>query len=256
MRNRTILKLGGSVITEKSAGSAGVIKNDVLATIAALIAKYSGKSFLIVHGAGSFGHPQAQAYQIQEGVNRDNRKGIYETHTAVSELNTAVVATLRSGGIEAIAIHPLHGCVASSGLLVNNSFSHLGLMMDLGLVPVIHGDVVMDLEQGACIVSGDQLVRVLAEELGMDRVGLATDVPGLLAEDGSVVRELRRSMAHQVTIGTSTHIDVTGGMEGKIAELLRLADRGITSEIFHISKIQAFLAEQDHGGTRILPEDI
>lgn len=254
MRNRTILKLGGSVITEKSGGSAGVIRYGDLTAIAANLAAYPEIPLLIVHGAGSFGHPQAKAYHIQEGVTRENRKGIFETHQAVAELNAAVVSSLRSCGIEAVPVHPLHGCEADDGVLVDLRCEHLNMMIELGLVPVIHGDVVMDRRKGACIVSGDQLIRVLAEGLQMDRVGLATDVPGLLAEDGSVVRELRNSTAHQVSIGTSAHIDVTGGMEGKIAELLRLADHGIRSEIFHVSKIDAFLAGKDHGGTQILPE--
>ena len=211
MHNRTILKLGGSVITEKAAGSAGVIRSDTLASVATKLARYPDLPLLIVHGAGSFGHPQAKAYHIQKGVTRENRKGIYETHLAVNKLNTTVVEVLRSHGIEAVPVHPLHGCKASDGVLVDSNFNHLDLMIGLGLVPVIHGDVVMDRERGACIVSGDQLIRVLAEELRMDRVGLATDVPGLLAEDGSVVRELRQSTAHQVTIGHSGHLDVTGG---------------------------------------------
>ena len=89
----------------------------------------------------------------------------------------------------------------------------------------------------------------------MKRIGLATDVPGLLDSDGSVVRELRRSVAHTIRIGGSGSIDVTGGMQGKIAELLRLADIGIGSEIFHVSRLMEFLSGADHGGTRILPED-
>lgn len=256
MGNRTILKLGGSVITEKAAGSAGAIRREALASIANEIASYPDLPLLIVHGAGSFGHPQAKAYHIQQGVTRENRRGIFETHQAVRELNAAVVASLRSFGVEAVPIHPLHGFEASDGTLISHSVGHICRMIDLGLVPVTHGDVVMDRIRGACIVSGDQLIRVLAEDLEMDRVGLATDVPGLLAEDGSVVRELRRSTAHQVTIGRSDHIDVTDGMEGKIRELLSLADRGITSEIFHISQVKAFLAGDDHGGTRILPEGV
>ena len=255
MRKRTILKLGGSVITEKSAGADGAIRYDTLATIAEEIAHFQDTPLIIVHGAGSFGHPQAKKYHIQQGVTAENREGIYETHTAVKELNTVVVSALREKGIEAVPVHPLHGCLSSDGILCESSFENLNLMIKLGLVPVIHGDVVMDLVRGACIVSGDQLIRVLAKALGMDRVGLATDVPGLLAEDRSVVRELRRSLVHQVTIGTSSHIDVTGGMEGKIAELLSLADYGITSEIFHISQLASFFREGDHGGTRILPED-
>ena len=55
-------------------------------------------------------------------------------------------------------------------------------MLGLGIVPVLHGDIVMDCTSGACMVSGDQLVRVLSTSLGMQRIGLATDVPGVFSD--------------------------------------------------------------------------
>ena len=255
MPDRIIIKLGGSVITDKERGDAGVIHESVLQEVARALKEYADIPLLLIHGAGSCGHPQARQYHIQSGVSRENREGIYETHQAVSALNELVVRTLRAEGIEAVSVHPLEGMVASGGELSGYCLTHLHLMIDLGIVPVLHGDVVMDTEKGACIVSGDQLVRVLAQQLGMKRIGLATDVPGLLDADGSVVRELRRSVAHTIRIGGSGSIDVTGGMQGKIAELLRLADIGIGSEIFHVSRLMEFLSGADHGGTRILPED-
>jgi isopentenyl phosphate kinase len=124
-------------------------------------------------------------------------------------------------------------------------------MLALGMVPVIHGDVVMDRSRGACIVSGDQLVRCLAEPLSMRRVGLATDVPGVLA-GGAVVPVITPVTFPTLQIGSSTHTDVTGGMRGKITELLGLARAGTGSEIFHVSRIPDFLAGRDCGGTRIM----
>jgi isopentenyl phosphate kinase len=116
------------------------------------------------------------------------------------------------------------------------------------MVPVIHGDVVMDLSKGACIVSGDQLVRYLAVGLTISRVGLATDVPGVL--DGEwVVPEITRDSMPTLRIGNSMHTDVTGGMRGKINELLELADAGVGSDIFHVSRVADFLAGAAHGGT-------
>jgi isopentenyl phosphate kinase len=256
MPDRIILKLGGSVITDKESGEAGVIRENILQEVARSLKEFADISLLLIHGAGSCGHPQAQQYKIQYGVSTENREGIYETHIAVSGLNELVVKTLRNEGIEAISVHPLEGMVASEGELTGYCLDHLNLMMNLGLVPVLHGDVVMDTKKGACIISGDQLVRVLAQQLGMKRIGLATDVAGLLDADGSVVRELRPSMAHTIRIGGSGSVDVTGGMKGKITELLRLADMGIESNIFHISRLKEFLSGADHGGTRIMPEDV
>ena len=255
MSDRIILKLGGSIITEKGSGDAGVVREIVLHEIAKTLKNFSDNPLLLIHGAGSCGHPQARQYNIQGGVSKKNKKGIFETHHAVSALNEQVVSMLRMEGIEAVSIHPFDGMVASNGELSDYCLTNLQLMVDLGIIPVLHGDVVMDTVKGACIVSGDQLVRILAQHLGMKRIGLATDVPGLLDADGLVVRELRRSTAHTIRIGGSGSIDVTGGMQGKISELLRLADMGIESDIFHISRLQEFLNRADHGGTRILPED-
>ena len=255
MPERIILKLGGSVITHKSDDQAMSIRSDTLADVAGNLKEFPSLSLVLIHGAGSCGHPQAHQYNIQSGVTISNRRGIYETHHAVATLNAAVVSSLRKEGIEALSVHPLLGAVSSDGLLSGYNSEHLEIMLELGIVPVLHGDVVMDVKRGACIVSGDQLVRVLAEQMQVNRVGLATDVPGLLDVDGSVVRELRRSIAHTIRIGGSGHLDVTGGMKGKIAELLSLADKGISSEIFHISRIREFLRGVDHGGTRIVPEE-
>jgi isopentenyl phosphate kinase len=81
-------------------------------------------------------------------------------------------------------------------------------------------------------------------------VGLATDVPGVL-DGGHVVPEITKKMAPSLQIGNSLHTDVTGGMRGKINELLDLAGAGIGSDIFHVSRISDFLAGTDHGGTKI-----
>jgi isopentenyl phosphate kinase len=246
--DRVILKLGGSVITDKSADCA--INRAGLESLATAIAGARHEGIVIVHGAGSCGHPEAKRYHLDKGASPGQTGGIYVTHRAVSGLNDAVVETLRSKGVAAVGIHPLHAAVADNGRLIGFEDRHLETMLALGMVPVIHGDVVMDLSRGACIVSGDQLVRYLAAALSISRVGLATDVPGVL-DGGHVVPEITRQTMPTLHIGDSTHTDVTGGMRGKIDELLALADAGAGSEIFHVSRVRDFLAGAATGGTRI-----
>jgi isopentenyl phosphate kinase len=246
MSDRLILKLGGSVITDKSADCA--INHAQLASIAGAIARARTGGIVIIHGAGSCGHPEAKRYKLDVGASKGETEGIYVTHRAVSRLNDEVVATLREQGVAAIGVHPLHTAIADKGRLVSFECRHLETMLSLGMVPVIHGDVVMDLSKGACIVSGDQLVRYLAVGLTISRVGLATDVPGVL--DGErVVPEISRDTMPTLRIGNSMHTDVTGGMRGKINELLELADAGVGSDIFHVSRVADFLAGAAHGGT-------
>ncbi|MDD3407461.1 MAG: uridylate kinase, partial [Methanomicrobium sp.] len=122
------------------------------------------------------------------------------------------------------------------------------LLVKYGIVPVLHGDVVMDEGKGACIISGDQLVSYLASCIHADRIGLATDVPGVL-KDGKVIPVINAKSAGSLDINESKNTDVTGGMRGKITELLMLAEKGIESSIFHVSRTGDFLDGRDHGGT-------
>jgi isopentenyl phosphate kinase len=248
MSERQILKLGGSVITDKSADCA--VNHDRLASIAGALAGARTGEIIVIHGAGSCGHPEAKRYHLDNGASAGNTDGIFVTHRAVSSLNDAVVLALRNQGVAAVGIHPLHTGIADNGRLVGFECRHIEKMLALGMVPVIHGDVVMDLSNGACIVSGDQLVRYLAVALRISRVGLATDVPGVL-DGGVVVPRITRKTVPAIRIGTSSHTDVTGGMKGKIDELLGLADAGIGSDIFHVSRVTDFLSGSGHGGTMV-----
>ncbi|HOI58358.1 isopentenyl phosphate kinase [Methanoculleus sp.] len=246
MSETVILKLGGSVITDKSGECA--IDHARLHEVADELAARRASALVLVHGAGSCGHPEARRYRINDGLTRENVPGVYQTHAAVSSLNAAVVGALRDAGVEAIGIHPFDLALAEDGRLVSFETRHIAEMTEHGIVPVLHGDVVMDLLRGSCIVSGDQLVTRLAVALGSRRVGLATDVPGVL-ENGSIVPYIDRSRAASLAIGGSASTDVTGGMQGKIRELLALADAGTDAHIFHISKIGRFLDGTEHGGT-------
>ncbi len=248
MNETVVLKLGGSVITDKSGDC--TIDHVRLRGIAEEIARGRATALVIVHGAGSCGHPEARRYRINGGLTGENVPGVYHTHAAVSRLNAAVVETLRNAGVEAIGIHPLALALAEDGRLVSFETRHIAEMTEHGIVPVLHGDVVMDRRRGSCIVSGDQLVTRLATALASRRVGLATDVSGVL-QNGSVIPRIDRSVAETLDIGGSTNTDVTGGMRGKIAELLALADAGIESHIFHISMIGRFLSGAEHGGTTV-----
>lgn len=251
MSERVLLKLGGSVITDKAAD--GIIRSDEIGRIAETIAVRKEKSLVIVHGAGSCGHPEASRYQVSSGVSAKNREGVFITHMAVRRLNDRIVMALRNAGIEAVGVQPLSACVADKGRLVSCEYRQLECMLGLGMVPVLHGDMVMDCSSGASVVSGDQLVRVLSTALGMQRVGLATDVAGVLSE-GRVLPEITPAMLDTLLIGNSKHTDVTGGMRGKVKELCQLAEAGIPSDIFHVSRIGDFLDSLPHGGSGIRRE--
>jgi isopentenyl phosphate kinase len=66
-----------------------------------------------------------------------------------------------------------------------------------------------------------------------------------------VVLRIDAARAEALALGPSGHTDVTGGMKGKIDELLSLAEAGIESHIFHVTRISDFLAGKMHGGSTV-----
>ena len=247
MSEITVLKLGGSVVTKKA--EAGVIDTARIRELASQIAPIAKSvPIIIVHGAGSCGHPEAKQYRIQEGVTTSNAKGIAVTHFAVRRLNEEFVAVLREEGVDAVCMHPFCTSLAKDGRLVYSGEEQIKALLALGVVPVLHGDVVMDTVRGACIVSGDQIVPAIATALGATRVGVATNVPGVLS-GSTVIPVITRENVGAIDLGSSSSSDVTGGMRGKVEELLLLADAGIPSHLFHISRVMDFLEGQEHCGT-------
>lgn len=112
--------------------------------------------------------------------------------------------------------------------------------LENGFVPVLYGDAVLDYNDAIkfAILSGDQIITYLAEELNADKVILASDVDGIYTDnpktnpDAQLIEEVTKDTQLNLT-SKNSHADVTGGMEGKINELLELADKGITSQIIN-----------------------
>ena len=129
MSERLILKLGGSVITDKSAGCA--VDKARLASIASAVAGARAGEIIVIHGAGSCGHPEAKRYRLDKGASAGNTEGIFVTHRAVSSLNDAVVLALREEGIPAMGVHPLHTGIADNGRLVGFECRHVEKMLRL-----------------------------------------------------------------------------------------------------------------------------
>ena len=64
MRERVVLKWGGGLITEKD--TMKTVRQDVLDSLAAQLESCirEGIDVVLVHGAGSFGHMKAKAYNL------------------------------------------------------------------------------------------------------------------------------------------------------------------------------------------------
>lgn len=249
--NPVILKIGGSVITEKSSDVPQAKKNEI-DRISQEIAGFRSESdskLILIHGAGSFGHPQAAKYRLSEEF---NAQGAYLTHASVKKLNSIVMESLNGAGVPSLPVHPLNSCISENGKLIHFQLEQIRAMLENGMMPVLHGDVVMDVTRGASILSGDRIMPYLACELKASRTGAGSNVDGVLDDSGSVIKKItpQSFVDMKKHIKGSASTDVTGGMLGKVSELLELANRGISSRIFNASRkgmVSRFLYGEDVG---------
>ncbi len=255
------LKLGGSVITEKD--SFMKANKRVMLRLADEIARSRLHRILIVHGAGSYGHPLAKKHGIVEGVkNRQQLLGFCEVRMAMIDLNRLVVSALVRKGIPAVPLFPCSYATTYRGRIESVDLTPIRGLMRVGLVPVTCGDAVSDRELGFTVLSGDQLISYLSINLHAKRIVVGVDVDGIFTFDPKInpdaelidtisPRELRNLAS---SLGKSSSTDVTGGMFGKISELIDAVENGIEVSIVNASEPDRLLeALKGDGfvGTRI-----
>ena len=220
-------------------------------------------SLILVHGGGSFGHPVAEKYGIAEGyVDSSQVLGFAATHLAMTLLNSWVMEALISRNIPAVEVHPSSCLVTTDGRIRNMELRPLKKMIKMGIVPVLYGDAVLDSTKGFTILSGDQLVSWLAIKLGAERIIMGADVDGLYTADPKtdssaqlvdhITLEELKSLEYNIEGSKAT--DVTGGMLGKMREVILAIEHGIKTVIVNATlsgTIYKSLTEEKVKGTVI-----
>jgi len=260
----TILKIGGSVITDK--GGELAARTQDIARLAEEIRNANVKNLIIVHGGGSFGHPFAQKYAINMGFKEENQKiGFAETHHMMTVLNGLLMDALIWREVPAVSITPSSCIMTKKGRIQCFEKATLKLLLQMGFLPVLYGDAVLDTELGFSVLSGDQLVSYIATNFDAERIIIGVDVDGLYDADPKIgktakmfnyltLKELKKL---QDKLGKPTACDVTGGMFSKMTELLSAIEKGIPVTIVNATKpnyIYKALKKEKVDGTLIEKE--
>ena len=105
-------------------------------------------------------------------------------------------------------------------------------------MPVLYGVPAYDETQKCSILSGDQIAPYLAVKLNAKKIIHGTNIDGVFTSDpnknsdAKLIQEINSKNINQVKewLTGSTATDVTGGMFGKISELLEI---GVESHIIN-----------------------
>jgi isopentenyl phosphate kinase len=137
--------------------------------------------------------------------------------------------------------------------------------LSMGFVPVLYGDTTIDEKLGFTVLSGDQIVAYLSRKLGANRIIIGVDTDGLynadpkLDKNAKLYSHLTLSEVKKIQdkLGKSTVSDVTGGMPGKVSELIPAVEAGIPVMLVNAGKanrVYKALMGQDVEGTVIEKE--
>ncbi|MCI4334726.1 MAG: isopentenyl phosphate kinase family protein [Thermoplasmata archaeon] len=252
----TIVKLGGSVLTRKR--EEGKLRPKLVVRLSEEVAASPGP-LVLLHGAGSFGHPGALRSGLAEPPTVDRtdarrRRAAVVVSSSVRRLHVAVLSALTAAGVPAFSVPVGATAVNEGGRLSGFDPKPFAAALGRGLVPVSFGDVVLDERWGYSILSADTIVARLAIELHAARVIFVSDVDGVLdSTHGSRPRSIPRVDERTLTdlLPRPGAPDVTGGIRGKLEVVLRLAeagvDAGIISGLRHGALSQALAGGVVHG---------
>jgi isopentenyl phosphate kinase len=226
----TVLKLGGALITDKSVPYTARL--DMLDAAAQEIKECMDEgliqSLVLVQGVGSFGHPPVLEHKLHRGFQGPEQLlPLSKTQSKVAKLRTMVVEAFQNVGIPICLMYPCSMITSEKMRMTNYFLDPLKGFLNLGMVPLVGGDILIDSVMGWSVGSGDPLSVILARELDAKRLIFASDVAGIYDADPKEIstaklfeeinlNELEKTFE---TIRASHSSDASGVMEGKIKSI-------------------------------------
>lgn len=258
-----ILKMGGSVITNKYKDFSA--RYHIIEKIAQEISKIK-QPLVLIHGAGSYGHPLAKKFEIHKGYFSSSQlEGLVEIRIKMQELGEIITRIFRKEGMNVIPIISSSCMIGENKRLLRVEIEPFRIFLKIGLIPMCSGDVVADKKLGFSIISGDQMATYLGRKLEANRVIFGCDVDGIFTSDPKQndeaelipiikFRDMKKILKKYVSETDAP--DVTGGMLGKLSEIKDLLSSGIEVIIMNLNRpndIIKLMSGKEVRCTRLIP---
>lgn len=261
-----ILKLGGSIITDKWAGKPVVRTRHVKRFAREIFhacfdrARGSRIPLVLLYGGGSFGHPLAHKYKVSErALSINSIVGAAKTISAMRKLGTVLTDIFLEERVPVVPLQTSSFVQQRNGKLIFTNYSMIEDILSHGGVPLLGGDVIIADHRRTVIASADRLASELAQHFHSRKLLFATDVNGVYKKFPARAHELPLSIIRRkelrVMVASQTlrngALDVTGAMTGKLRSLLTL--RNCTIIIFNglLQNVLAGVLRGKMHGTRI-----
>lgn len=244
MKSLTLIKLGGSLITNKNKVDNINKKNLDIVCREIKKAQDLGEKLIIAHGQGSFAHIPAKKYKTSKGIiNKKSYQGICEVAGKASQLNRIVVDSMFSRGAKAFSINPSSIMISRNHKLDKIFTESIEQLLKNDLIPILYGDQIIDRRLGCTIFSAEKVLSYLAQTLRKKKYKIkktihCTNVDGVYDSKGNIIKKIdsKNFSKYKKYIKGSKNTDVTGGMLHKVEQSLDLAKKNIPNIIINGSK--------------------
>jgi len=234
-----ILKLGGSIITQKHSGRPR-IKKAIVWRLAKELKQFIQRSpktkIVLLHGAGSFGHPLVFRHQLlKHPLVGKQLLGFTETVCSTRLLANQLTDIFRAAKLPVLPLQASAVLNEKGGAMHLFNLHHVKQILAAGFIPLLGGDMSLTKENRAIVVSADRLAVLLSQLFPNPRVIFATNVNGIFEEfpppDSRrpfpfLSRKNLKQLLKKITEQKNKY-DATGGMVGKLRTLLSLRGREV-----------------------------
>jgi len=221
----TIVKLGGSVVTEKDRPL--TIDGRAIRRLCEELASSNTKRLIVVHGGGSYGHYLVRSLRLLPPTKSASRISLAKVVHGMDELSSAITGGLIESGLPGVVLPTFSVATSMLGRIKALYLKTVRSALDLGLVPVMRGDLCCDEATGYSVVSGDVVAEALAERLRVGKIIMCLDRDGLEADGRALPVVRMRDRSYRSLLWSTAGLDVTGGMAHKLEALRPLSRRGM-----------------------------
>ena len=249
-----IIKLGGSILTDKNIPYS--IREKVINSLISQISDNYHSSdqpkLIIIHGAGSFGHPIANSFSIQNGLNQNipnQTLGLIKTHQSVQKLNNVIVDSFLSRDIPVLSLTTSSVFFQGGSVLNFTGINQIETLLELGIIPILFGDILLHDSHNFSIISGDRVIYEICKFFSSSintkykivKIIFCFDKDGIIIsnieKDSTVIQFIKSKDLDLLSLKNfEDSIDVTGNIRGKLHEIKKICELGIPVQLINGQK--------------------
>ena len=220
MKNMILIKLGGSIITNKEKPLSPRIAT--IDKIAKQLKKIK-EPIILVHGGGSFGHYWSVKYDMHTKPDKHSPHGVSIVKNSMIELDKIILDSLIRNNLNPYSLPPTDFMAGNKP--IGKKIKEIGKIAQSELIPVTYGDALWYGSKKSYILSGDKIMSILAKILRPRLSIFVLNVDGLYS-DFKTKKLIYEMNGDQVSI-EELSMDVTGGMKRKVEEATRISKMGL-----------------------------